>query len=114
MLKRPLLMASLIFFSGYISATPGDWMPEAKIIESIIVHPGPVNAEALIVIEGGVPASHIPSECNAPHNTVDLTTEHGKSVFSIALAARLAEKPVRLALSCTDNGNRPLITSILL
>ncbi|TQV69647.1 hypothetical protein FKG94_22910 [Exilibacterium tricleocarpae] len=114
MLKSPLLIVSLLFFSGYISAAPGELMPVAKKIDSIMIQAGAVNPEALIVIEGGVPVTHIPSECNAPHNTVDLTTEHGKSVFSMALAARLAEKPVRLALSCTSNGDRPLIKNILL
>lgn len=88
-------------------------MPEGKKISEIFIE-GPDTGKALIVIEGGVPSAYIPPECNsgsdASYNTVYLNTEKGRSIYSLALAAYMGGKPVKLALSCT--ANRPLITHI--
>jgi hypothetical protein len=93
-----------------VMAVPGDWMPEAKKIAQIVVE-GADTGGALIVIEGGVQPESIPPACNSQYNTIYLNTDKGKAVYSMALSAYLAGKPVKLALSCT--GGRPLITHIL-
>ncbi len=63
-------------------------------------------------MENGVPSSYIPSECNNRYNQADLFTEHGKAVYSMALAAKMANKKVSLALNC--KGSRPRINLIRL
>lgn len=113
-LKLMLVTISLCATS-FASANPGAWMPAAKKISSIIVE-GNDNGLALIIIEGGVPSEYIPAECRAggdsAYNTAYLNTSKGRGIYSMALAAYIAGKPVRLALSCA--GNRPLITHIQL
>ncbi|HEY6528113.1 MAG TPA: hypothetical protein VIZ65_05425 [Cellvibrionaceae bacterium] len=94
-------------------SAPGEWMPAPKKIASIIVE-GSDSGSATILIEGGVPTDYIPSGCNTGgdniYNTIPLNTDKGKAVYSLALAAYLAGKPVKLALMCV--GTRPLITHI--
>lgn len=111
-IKRVLFIASLSCSVPALSV-PGDWMPSPKKIASIVVEGGD-SGNALIVIEGGVPADFIPPGCSAggdgTYNTIPLHTDKGKAVYSLALAAYLAGKPVRLALTCV--GTRPLITHI--
>lgn len=110
MKKLKILLFGCILISTQVFSSQGGWMPIAKNIESIVVEGGSTGSSALIVIEGGVPADFIPTNCSSEYNTVDLTTDHGKSVLSIALAAKMAGKPIKLALACA--GSRPFITHI--
>ncbi|MDX1303038.1 hypothetical protein [Photobacterium sp.] len=100
------------FCSFHVTAQPGHWMPTAKKISGIVVEGIETSGKALIIIDEGVPDRFIPAECKSPYNTVDLTTEKGRGILSVALSARMADKPVKLALSCI--GARPLITHIWL
>lgn len=115
-------MFKRIIFSFFLSvlilpaaslANPGAWMPAAKKISGIIVE-GADNGVALVLIEGGVPPEYIPSECrsggNASYNTIPLNTDKGKGMYSLALGAYFAQKPVLLAVQCA--GARPLITHL--
>lgn len=108
-----LFMLFSISFTTISYAAPGSWMPTGKNISGIIVE-GDDNGRALVLIEGGVPSSHIPSSCNqggnSVYNTIPLNTEKGKGMYSMALAAFASGKKVKLALTCS--GNRPLITHI--
>lgn len=94
-------------------ASPGTWTPVPKKISGIIVE-GTDNGVALVLIEGGVPPEYIPSECrsggNASYNTIPLNTDKGKGMYSLALGAYFAQKPVLLAVQCA--GARPLITHL--
>lgn len=108
---KKILITCLTVFS--VQVFSDGWMPTAKTIKEIIIEGSETSGTALIVIEGGVPADNIPSECNSAYNTVDLTTEKGRAILSIALAARISDKPVRLALT-TCKGTRPLISHIML
>jgi len=101
-------LAFSLILAPSLKADPGTWMPQKKHISEIIIE----GSTALILIAGGVPSTHIPSECNSPYNTILLDTEHGKGVLSVALAARVANMPVRLALSQTCHGTRPQISHI--
>ncbi len=92
-----------------VMAAPGDWMPDARKIAQVVVE-GPDTGGALIIIEGGVQQDFIPPACNSPYNTIYLNNDKGRAVYSMALSAYLAGKPVKLALSCT--GGRPLVTHI--
>ncbi|MCW8825525.1 MAG: hypothetical protein OQK78_03780 [Gammaproteobacteria bacterium] len=111
MIKK-ILFLIVISISTQVTATPGNWMPVAKNISGIIIEGGENSGVATILIEGGVQAEYIPSDCNTPYNTADLTTEKGRGILSVALSARLSNMPVKLALSCI--GGRPLITHIWL
>ncbi len=91
-------------------ANPGSWTPEYQNISNIIVEGGNTGSSALIIMESGVPSAYIPDACNSPYNKADLTTEHGRSVYTAALAAYMSGKPVKLALACS--GTRPFITHI--
>lgn len=115
-------MFKRIIFSFFLSvlilpaaslANPGAWMLAAKKISGIIVE-GTDNGVALVLIEGGVPPEYIPSECrsggNASYNTIPLNTDKGKGMYSLALGAYFAQKPVLLAVQCA--GVRPLITHL--
>jgi hypothetical protein len=92
-------------------AVPGAWMPQARMIESIVVE-GDAGGTALLIISGGVPEDFIPPACNSGYNTLDLSTSKGRGQLALALSAYMAGKPVRLALSCI--GSRPLVTHIWL
>ena len=111
------MLKNILFFVGVslvaqVSAAPGGWTPTPQKISGIVIEGSETNGTALILIDGGVPADYIPSECNSPYNTADLTTEKGRGILSVALSARLADKPVKLALTC--RGSRPFITHIML
>jgi hypothetical protein len=105
-----LVLIALLSFQALSNG--GSWMPTAKKISGIVVEGGETNGTALIIIDGGVPDDFIPSECKSPYNTIDLTTEKGRGILSVALSARMSDKPVKLALTC--KGNRPFITHIWL
>ena len=92
-------------------AVPGAWMPQARMIENIIVE-GDAGGTALVVISGGVPEDFIPPACNSIYNTLDLSTSKGRGQLAVALSAYMAGRPVKLALACI--GSRPLVTHILL
>ena len=109
MFKKTIILIFL-FVSMQAYSVPGGWMPTKQKIAEIIVEGNELDGKALIIIEGGVPSDFIPSECNSPYNTVNLTSEKGRAILSIALAAYMSGKPVALALSCI--GPRPLITNI--
>jgi len=109
--KLSLLIVCSVVSSQLLSA-PGAWMPTAKKISGIVIEGSDISGTALIIIEGGVQPDYIPTECNSKYNTVDLTTEKGRGILSMALSARMSDKPVKLALAC--KGNRPFITHIWL
>jgi hypothetical protein len=89
------------------------WTPTPKKISGIIIEGAEDSGTALIILEGGVPSANIPTTCNSIYNTVSLKTEKGRGILSVALAAKMAGQPVRLALG-TCSGTRPLITHIWL
>ncbi len=98
---RHLLLVTL-FLSASAFSNPGSWTPYQKIA-SLIVE----NGMGIIVVEGGVPNNYVPPECNQQYNQVDLATDHGRAIYSMALAARLAGQPISMALGCFNG--RPLI-----
>lgn len=101
----------MVFVSISVNASAGTWMPAAKKIQHVLID----GDTAIVVIEGGVPSASIPGDCNSGYNTVLLTSDHGKAILSIALAARLSGQPVKLALSCDSSVSvRPFITHIQL
>ncbi len=104
------LFLSIICLPMYCFSNPGSWTPSYQKIANILVEGGNTGSSALIVIEGGVPSTHIPSACNSGYNTADLTTEHGRSIYTLALAAYMSGKPVKMALACA--GSRPFITHL--
>lgn len=106
-MSRWLVIFLLSLFSCAASAQPGYWTPY-QAIQTIIIE----NGVALIVVKGGVPAEFIPTECNQAYNQANLSTEHGKAIYSLALAARLSDTPISMALECS--GVRPSIKLIRL
>jgi hypothetical protein len=106
-MKQLFLACVFGLLSFNASALPGSWTPYQPIATIIIE-----NGIALILTQGGVPAAFIPPACNQIYNQAVLSTEHGKAVYTLALAAYLANKPVSLALGC--NGSRPSIDLIRL
>lgn len=106
----PLLLGFLCLPVNSMAA-PGAWMPQARMIENIIVE-GDAGGTALLIISGGVPEDFIPPACNSIYNTLDLSTSKGRGQLAVALSAYMAGRPVKLALSCI--GSRPLVTHILL
>jgi hypothetical protein len=105
------LLLGFFFLPVNSLAAPGAWMPQARMIESIVVE-GDAGGTALLIISGGVPEDFIPPACNSIYNTLDLSTSKGRGQLAVALSAYMAGKPVRLALSCI--GSRPLVTHIWL
>ena len=98
----------LLNFCQSALAAPGSWSPQFKEIRTIIIEEG----TALILIEGGVHPDYIPEACNSPYNKADLSTEHSKALYSMALAAKLSGIKVKVALHCA--GSRPRITHMQL
>jgi len=111
-MKKILLLFVVMTLSGSLFAA--GWTPApGQKISGIIVEGSDTSGTALIIIDGGVPAANLPSECSSIYNKVSLETERGRGMLAVALAAKLADKPVRLALGACD-GTRPLITNIWL
>jgi hypothetical protein len=106
-MSRWLVLFLLSVLSCAAFAQPGHWTPYQSI-QTIIIE----NGIALIVVRGGVPTEFIPTECNQAYNQANLSTEHGKAIYSLALAARLSDTPISMALEC--NGVRPSIKLIRL
>lgn len=113
-----LMSLVFVFLTLSLSAfgNPGSWTPSYQKISGIMVEGPEENGRAIILIEGGVPNNYVPDGCNdgtmGTYNTVYLNTEKGRAIYSMALAAYLSEKSVKLALDCA--GARPLITHIRL
>ncbi len=107
---KVFLLFSFLAGAAPCLANPGSWMPEYQKISNIIVEGGNSGSSALIIVEGGVPSAFIPDACDSPYNKADLTTEHGRSVYTAALSAHVSGKPVKMALACS--GSRPFITHI--
>lgn len=105
-----LLFLVLLPFPLVTNAAPGEFMPEARPIQSIIVE-GDSGGNAVVIIQGGVPVDYIPAGCNSPYNMLDLSTSKGRGQLAVALSAYSLGKPVRLALQCI--GDRPLVSHIL-
>ena len=105
-MKKIILLASALL-SISVAANPGSWTP-SNTVQQIMIE----NGIALIIMTGGVPSNYIPSDCNQPYNQADLSTEHGKAVYSLALSAKMANKNISLALNC--KGSRPNIKLIRL
>lgn len=109
-MKKILFVLCVFGVSFQSYSAPGGWAPTYQNISEIIIEGNELDGKAFIVIEGGVPSDYIPPECNSPYNTVNLTSEKGRGILSLALAAYMGGKPVRVALSCA--GSRPLVTNI--
>ncbi|ACA85762.1 hypothetical protein [Shewanella woodyi] len=106
-MNRWIVIALFTAISFVASAQPGHWTPY-QTIQSIIIE----NGIALIVVKGGVPTEYIPTACNQAFNQANLSTEHGKAIYSLALAARMSDTPISMALECS--GTRPSIKLIRL
>lgn len=105
----------LTAFPVLLHANPGSWTPVYQNISEIFIEGSESEGSALIVLEGGVPSSHIPSDCNSKYNTVFLSNDKGRSIYSMALAAYMSGKTIKVALACTSSRpSRPLITNIRL
>jgi hypothetical protein len=105
------VLSALVFTvcSGFAFSSPGSWTPTGQLISGIIVE-GNQDGSALVLIDGGVPTSHIPTSCVSPYNTIPLNTDKGRAMYSLSLAAQMSGKKVKLVLTCS--GSRPLITHI--
>jgi hypothetical protein len=97
-----------------ISAFSGGWTgADGQKISSIIIEGSDTAGTALILMEGGVDAGNIPSGCNSVYNVISLSEDRGRAMLAMALAAKLSDKPVRLALGACY-GARPLVTNLWL
>jgi hypothetical protein len=106
-LFRIILIAMLLPFSLQVFAL-GGWTGYQKITGIVIE--GPEPGYALITLEGGVPAGNLPADtgCSSVYNSIALDSDRGRSILSVALAARLSDKPVRLALGTAVDGTCPI------
>ena len=107
-MKSILLIFICIIFSVNAFSSPGSWTPQFQKISTIIIEEG----TALIMLEGGVHPAYIPEECDSSYNQADLSTEHGKAIYSMALTAQASGRKVKIALHCL--GSRPRITHMRL
>ena len=114
-MKKVLFSLLLSTVTCLSFASPGSWMTTGKTIKNIIVD-DVAEGIVLVTLEGDVPSEFIPEACRdgsaSIYNTIELSTEKGQAMYSMALAAYMAGKPVKLALSCI--GTRPLITHMQL
>ncbi len=108
-----LLPFTLQSFAG------GGWTTD-KHISGILIEGTKTNGVALITLEGGVPADKLPdSSCTSPYNMVSLQSEMGRGILSVALAADMAGRKVRIALGYDEDSGlcpstRPVIKHIWL
>lgn len=99
MKKSSFVILILTLLSSF-GAKAGGWTGFQQI-ESIIIEG---NAEgtkswAMIGLVGGVAPALLPGGCNGGGIVVYLDSEKGRAMLSTALSARMADKPIRVALS---------------
>jgi len=75
-MKNLLKILLIVSLASTSLASPGSWMPDPKLITSIIVE-GDDNGSALIILDGGAPIEYIPVSCRSEgeryYNTFFLT-----------------------------------------
>lgn len=108
-----LVLLMVLYAPNHVMSVPGDWTGSYYKISSLIVEKP--NMAALLEIEGGLPSGLALTECDSQLRflVIDLSSEIGKSIYSLALSARIADKPILLALGACS-GSRPEVTHIWL
>ena len=104
---RKVLILGLCLVSSYSYSAAGQWSPYAKV-SNIFIEGNDTAHVATLTFEPNIPDSYKNSSCLSNYITIDLSTEKGKSMYSLILAARMSDKKVRVSLpSC--RGSRPLV-----
>lgn len=102
-----VFIASLFLISNAAYSAAGDWSPYSKI-SNIFIEGNDTVAIATITFATNIPDSYKNNDCLSNYITIDLSNEKGKSMYSLILAARLADKEVRVTLPFCS-GPRPLV-----
>lgn len=109
---KKIFSLSLILISTCSHSSPGSFTPFAKL-SSVIIEGSDEAPVATIRFEGGIDSSYKNEACQSEHITVDISSEKGKSMYSMILSARMAGKEIRVTLPFCS-GNRPLVNSVSL
>ena len=108
MLKRVVVSVFAAMLSMQaLSGSPGTWAP-SKTIGQLFIEGDDTNPRLTILTSSNIDPSYMPSDCQSTYLNVNLNTEKGKSLYSMLLAAKMANKMVAFVFtSCT--GSRPNI-----
>ena len=107
---KHIFTIALLFMSANAFSAAGDWTPKSKI-SNIDIEGNDIEHVATITFENAVPESYMNDACRSNYITVNLASEKGKSMYSLILAARLADKEVKVTLA-NCQGPRPLVGQI--
>jgi len=102
----------LLLISIKSIAAPGDFSPYSKI--SYLFIEGSDDAPvATLKFATNIPDSFKKDNCPSQYITIDISTDKGKAMYALALAARMADKEIRVTLPfCSASGTRPLVNAI--
>jgi len=102
-----LLLISTNCFAG---ANTGQFSAYTKI-KNLFIEGSDISPVATLKFETNIPDAYKNDNCLSQYITIDLSTEKGKSMYSLALAAKMADKKIRVTLPFCS-GTRPLVHSI--
>lgn len=110
-MKKATLIILFSLFTAQIQAAAGDWTGYLTIKELVVTN----SNQTAIVFEEGVLTGFVPRVCANIHNIIDNSTEQGKTMYTLVLAAHINDKKIKIATSsnCTNNGTRPLVIGVI-
>ncbi|MCL1127817.1 hypothetical protein [Shewanella surugensis] len=111
MLKKiPIYSLLLMSTNCFAGADAGQFSSYTKI-QQLFIEGSETSPVATLKFETSIPDTHKNDDCLSQYITIDLSTEKGKSMYALALSARMAEKEIRVTLPFCS-GTRPLVNSI--
>jgi len=104
---RNIFITILFLVSSYTYSAAGSWSPYSKI-SNIFIEGSDTVAVATLTFETNIPDSYKNPSCLSNYITIDLSNDKGRAMYSLVLAARLADKEIRVTLPFCS-GPRPLV-----
>jgi len=104
---KSISICIIFFISTKCIAAAGDFSPYTKI-SYLFIEGSDAAPVATLKFASNIPDSYKNENCLSQYITINLTTEKGKAMYALALAARMADKEIRVTLPLCS-GSRPLV-----
>ncbi len=111
MLKKISTYSLLFISTTCLAGTEAGQFSSYTKIKQLFIEGSETSPVATLKFETNIPDTHKNDECLSHYITIDISTEKGKSMYALALAARMADKEVRVTLPFCS-GTRPLVNAI--
>ena len=110
-MKKIFILIFLSFCSDIVfSAAPGTWTPASEI-SHIFIEGGDDNPILTIVLANDPSDDYKPALCKSHYLNADLSSDKGKSLYSLVLASKLSGKSLSFTFS-ECYADRPKINQV--